>query len=240
LWDSLNLSESRVLRCATTKELLAELDRNQLPQVVLMQTALGGSRFFDFCRVFKNRFPTVPLVLIAEEVEPGVRHWAIQQGATDLIPVAAEKDRQALLQRLSNLLKAPRVQVERVRATTAKPAEFANLGSEVTVAAALTALNQISQVAGKYLGKLVITNYWQSSREELSSLSRFLNAFTVEFGREIQFKEARELLTQEEAIALQRWVRAFIERGQKVVQDLPELILAAELNTEQRTVLNLR
>jgi CheY-like chemotaxis protein len=240
LWESLNLSAARIVRCGSTKALLEELDQRQIPHIVLVHTALGGSRVFDFCRIFKNRFPTVPLLLIAEQIEPGVRHWAIQQGAIDLLSIATEKDRQALIQRLPQLLKAPRIHSERLSAPAHKTTEFANMGSEISVAAAVAVLNQISKISSQYLGKLVITNYWQTSRDELSSLSRFLNGFAVEFGRDIHFKESREWLTKEEAVALQRWVRAFIERGQKVVQDLPELLLAAPLNTEQRAVLNLR
>jgi CheY-like chemotaxis protein len=112
LWEPLSLGECEVLRCETTKDLLARTGESQLPQLVLMHTSLGGSRVFDFCRIFNNRFPTVPLVLLAEQVEPGVRHWAMKQGATDLLPIGKEKDRQYLLQRLSSLLTTPPIQTK--------------------------------------------------------------------------------------------------------------------------------
>jgi CheY-like chemotaxis protein len=241
LWEALTALDCEVKRCDTMNALLAESGQGKLPQVVLLHTMLGGTRVYDFCRVFKNRFPTVPFILLAEYVEPRVRQWATVQGATDLMPLATPQNLQAVLQQVGMLLTTPSVrqELEALFSPTKKTA-LAAPGPTIAVAEVVTGLNYLSQTAAQYLGKLIITNYWQTAREELPAFARTLNLFAVDFGKEIRFKEARSELTQEEVIAVQRWVKVFIERGQKVVQDLPEILHTAPLNTEQRVLLNLR
>jgi len=235
LGKMLHAQPCNLLRTENLNLLLVEAGQKQLPRLVLLHTALGGSRIYDFCRLFKNRFPTVPLILLTDRVEPRVRQWALLQGATDLVSATTEEERRALVQQVERYLE--------VRQTEIPPLET-GLGAAyrqgVAVRQVVEGLNQLSQTAALYLGKLIVANYWRSSREELTLLGQTLNLFTVEFGKEITFKENREYLSIEESQAVQHWVSAFMERAQTVVQDLPDLLKSAPLSKEHRLVLSLR
>lgn len=44
---------------------------------------------YAFCRLCRQSYPTLKLILIASdrpEIDPGERHWAVRQGALDLLP----------------------------------------------------------------------------------------------------------------------------------------------------------
>jgi len=239
LWKILQVRPCDVFRTENLNLLLAETGRMQLPRLILLHTSLGGSRLYDFCRVFKNRFPTVPLFLIADRVEARVRQWAVLQGATDLVSVTTEDDRRALVQQLDQLLAAPQTETA-PKAVTATSRLLEEYRKGFRVSEVVAGLNQLAKAASQYLGKLIVTNYWRSTREDLATVSPVLDFFTVEFGQEIIFKENREFLSIEESLAIQQWVGAFIARAQTVVQDLPDLLQAVPLSQEQRLLLCLR
>jgi hypothetical protein len=102
---------------------------------------------------------------------------------------------------------------------------------------ALTALNQFSKLAAQYLGTIVVTNYWKSSRPEAD----WLKLFQVERSAEVIFSgqaAATSLaLTLEQHELLQAWVADFIKRCSKVIRDFPKRVRKMPLSDRQKTIL---
>lgn len=95
------------------------------------------------------------------------------------------------------------------------PVSPAAQGAPFRLLQAAEALGQISRIAGLYLGKSVLANYWQNTMPE------GLAAFRVERGMPCAQGEDREL-SADEAAAVRRWVDSFLRRGEKIVVELRE------------------
>lgn len=83
----------------------------------------------------------------------------------------------------------------------------------------VNALNQISQLATRYLGASVSSNYWKATcpSEELA-------AFEVDRAACIRFTGASTRITAEIQQQIQAWVAAFVDRCAKILRDFPSLI----------------
>jgi len=102
----------------------------------------------------------------------------------------------------------------------------------------VTALNQMSQVATHYLGNIVVTNYWKSSRPSIEWLAQFQSDRSAQF----TFKSATSTdlsypLTPEEEQWVREWVAAFVSRCSKVIRDFQEILQQSDLDTRQKELL---
>ncbi len=82
---------------------------------------------------------------------------------------------------------------------------------------------RITEVTVRYLGKMIVTNYWLLTRPRESWLAKI----QVEQFHNRNFTPQDQLLTNHEAETLQRWIYAFIQHCCRVLPTLPRLLLAA-------------
>lgn len=82
---------------------------------------------------------------------------------------------------------------------------------------------RITEVAGRYLGKMIVTNYWLLTQPRES----WLVHIQVEQFHNRNFTPYDQLLTNHEAETLQRWIHDFIQHCCRVLPTLPRLLLAA-------------
>ncbi|NJR38249.1 MAG: hypothetical protein HC781_04590 [Leptolyngbyaceae cyanobacterium CSU_1_4] len=107
----------------------------------------------------------------------------------------------------------------------------------ISLKEALSAMNHFSKLAAQYLGIIVVTNYWKTSRPEAD----WMQLFQVERSAEVIFLEpvaADALtLTPEQQELLQAWVAAFIKRCAQVIRDFPKRARQMPLSDRQKTIL---
>lgn len=107
----------------------------------------------------------------------------------------------------------------------------------ISLQEALTAINHFSKLAAQYLGTIVVTNYWKTSRPEAD----WLKLFQVERSAEVIFSgqaaAASLALTLEQHELLQTWVADFIKRCSKVIRDFPQRVRQMPLSDRQKTIL---
>lgn len=99
-------------------------------------------------------------------------------------------------------------QLEETKSTAAKV---------LTLAEVLEHFNKVSDIAQKYLGKMIVANYWQGTRPYSSWFADF--AVTHE-GRVVcqSYQSARDVFLSEEQLEhLQSWLEAFIRQCQRVL-----------------------
>ncbi|AXY67325.1 hypothetical protein D3A95_01565 [Thermosynechococcus sichuanensis E542] len=82
---------------------------------------------------------------------------------------------------------------------------------------------KITEVSTRYLGKMIVTNYWLLTRPHESWLTKI----QVEQFHNPNFKPQDQLLTNHEAETLQQWIHNFIQHCCRVLPTLPRLLLAA-------------
>lgn len=82
---------------------------------------------------------------------------------------------------------------------------------------------RITEVTVRYLGKMIVTNYWLLTRPRESWLAKI----QVEHFHNRNFTPPDQLLTNNEVETLQRWIHHFIEHCCRVLPTLPRLLLAA-------------
>lgn len=117
-------------------------------------------------------------------------------------------------------------QLEEAKGTTAKV---------LTLAAVLEHFNKIGDIAQKYLGKMIVANYWRGTRP----YSSWFADFTVtNDGRVVcqSYQSTRDVFLSEEQLEhLQGWLEAFIRQCQRVLPQftkqlqkagVPETVLA--------------
>ena len=89
----------------------------------------------------------------------------------------------------------------------------------------LAAINRLSQLTAQYLGTMVVSNYWKSTRPP----ANWLNHFQVERSAQLTFlvqmpSERLPILTVEQYQYLKAWVLAFIDRCSKVIREFTKLV----------------
>lgn len=82
---------------------------------------------------------------------------------------------------------------------------------------------RITEVTVRYLGKMIVTNYWLLTRPHEGWLAKI----QVEQFHNPNFKPQDQLLTNHEAETLQQWIHDFIQHCCRVLPALPRLLLAA-------------
>lgn len=96
----------------------------------------------------------------------------------------------------------------------------------LTIPQALETLNYVYQTSLHYLGKLMATKYWQSSRPDSTWLEQFsFNSTSI-----ITFTgKISQILQQEEISLLKLWMQNFIQACSVIVLDFSQMIEAEKL-----------
>lgn len=94
------------------------------------------------------------------------------------------------------------------------------------------ALNQVSQLAVRYLGATVSSNYWKATRPA----GKELISFEVDRTACIQFTGTAASLNVEQQQQIQAWAIAFVDRCAKIIRDFP-LMLEQNLQPHQHRLL---
>jgi hypothetical protein len=92
----------------------------------------------------------------------------------------------------------------------------------------LAAINELTQLTTQYLGTMVVSNYWKSTRPSID----WLNHFQIERSAQMTFSvqmpsERLPMLTAEQYRWLKAWVLAFIERCSQVIRDFAKIVRQA-------------
>ena len=98
----------------------------------------------------------------------------------------------------------------------------------------LAALNKLSNFTTQYLGKVVVTNYWKSSRPDASWLAEF------EIDRSGQIshpKQAAIACNPEQLQQIQSWVAAYIKRCKQVIRNFDQMLEQDCLDSRQKQLL---
>jgi len=98
----------------------------------------------------------------------------------------------------------------------------------------LTALNKLSSFTTQYLGKVVVTNYWKSSRPD----SSWLTEFEIDRSGQISHPKQKAIAcTPEQHQEIQSWVTAYIKRCKQVIRNFDQMLEQDCLDTNQRQML---
>lgn len=97
----------------------------------------------------------------------------------------------------------------------------------LTYSQALAALNQISESSLIYFGGLVIGNYWKKALASIVQDRPWLQCWSINHTGVISLASEtnpEELLTNEQFLSLQLWVKAFIKECDRIIGEYTELL----------------
>jgi hypothetical protein len=98
----------------------------------------------------------------------------------------------------------------------------------------LAALNKLSNFTTQYLGKVVVANYWKSSRPD----SAWLTEFEIDRSGQISHpKQAAIVCNPPEQEQLHSWVASYIKRCKQVIRNFDQMIEQDCLDERQRKIL---
>jgi hypothetical protein len=101
--------------------------------------------------------------------------------------------------------------------------------ASITQAEALAYLNQVSQVAKKYLGDLIARNYWRSTRPS----SNWFVDYEVSTKAELIYRGGDHGFLKDEQLAqLQAWLNAFIHQCQRVLPKFTAMLAKSQVALE--------
>jgi hypothetical protein len=98
----------------------------------------------------------------------------------------------------------------------------------------LVALNKLSHFTTQYLGKVVVTNYWKSSRPT----SSWLAEFEVDRNGQISHPNEATISCEPEQIQqIKSWVAVYIKRCKQVIRNFDQMLDQDCLDSRQRQIL---
>ena len=98
----------------------------------------------------------------------------------------------------------------------------------------LAALNKLSNCTTQYLGKVVVTNYWKSSRPD----SAWLTEFEIDRSGQISHpKQVAIACTPAQQEQLHSWVASYLKRCKQVIRNFDQMIEQDCLDERQRKIL---
>jgi hypothetical protein len=98
----------------------------------------------------------------------------------------------------------------------------------------LTALNKLSIFTTQYLGKVVVTNYWKSTRPDSSWLSEFE---LDRSGNITHPKQSAITCTTEQHAQIKLWVSAYVKRCKQVIRNFDQMLDQDCLDEHQKKLL---
>ncbi|MEB3213279.1 MAG: hypothetical protein VKL39_18155, partial [Leptolyngbyaceae bacterium] len=121
---------------------------------------------------------------------------------------------------------------------TADTADTAEAAQSLSLKDVLSALNQFSRIAARYLGATIVSNYWKSSRPAIE----WLSAFEIDRKGQITFTKSlpngeNQVLTPDQHEWLSEWLTEFIQRCSSVIRNFPSVVQKMELSPTQRSLL---
>lgn len=123
---------------------------------------------------------------------------------------------------------------KKVTDSPTKPVSAKNDPQEYKLDELLSALNKLSHFTTQYLGKVVVTNYWKSSRPT----SSWLAEFEIDRSGQISHpKQAAIACTPEQIQQIQAWVSAYIKRCKQVIRNFDQMLEQDCLSDRQRQIL---
>jgi hypothetical protein len=98
----------------------------------------------------------------------------------------------------------------------------------------LTALNKLSIFTTQYLGKVVVTNYWKSTRPD----SPWLSEFEIDRSGNISHpKQSAITCTTDQHSQMKLWVSAYIKRCKQVIRNFDQMLNQDCLDERQKSLL---
>lgn len=98
----------------------------------------------------------------------------------------------------------------------------------------LDALNKLSHFTTQYLGKVVVTNYWKSTRPDAS----WLKEFEVDRNGQISHPQRSTLSCKPEQVQQMReWVATYIKRCKQVIRNFDQMLAEDGLSADQKRIL---
>ncbi|MGQ9867105.1 MAG: hypothetical protein ACUVSQ_12650, partial [Pseudanabaenaceae cyanobacterium] len=112
--------------------------------------------------------------------------------------------------------------VTRTLGTVPKPVEqYSKPARTLPQRSAIVAsMNELSTYGTQYLGKMVVANYWRSSRPDIPLLQKF----EVDRQGHITHPEGNAPCPEAEWQALRTWVKGYVERCSQVIRNLEGMI----------------
>ncbi len=122
-------------------------------------------------------------------------------------------------------------------ATTTNPSKQVSsktVANEYKLDELLTALNKLSIFTTQYLGKVVVTNYWKSTRPE----SSWLSEFEIDRSGHISHpKQSVITYTSEQHAQIKLWVSVYIKRCKQVIRNFDQMLNQDCLDSHQKSLL---
>lgn len=98
----------------------------------------------------------------------------------------------------------------------------------------LDALNKLSHFTTQYLGKVVVTNYWKSTRPDAS----WLKEFEVDRNGQISHPQQKTLSCKPEQVQQMReWVATYVKRCKQVIRNFDQMLTEDCLSAHQKQIL---
>ncbi len=98
----------------------------------------------------------------------------------------------------------------------------------------LIALNKLSNFTTQYLGKVVVTNYWKSSRPD----SSWLAEFEIDRSGQISHpKQAPITCNPQQLQQIQSWAAAYVKRCKQVIRNFDQMLDQDCLDSRQKQIL---
>ena len=98
----------------------------------------------------------------------------------------------------------------------------------------LDALNKLSHFTTQYLGKVVVTNYWKSTRPD----SSWLKEFEVDRNGQISHPQQKTLVCNPDQVRQMReWVATYVKRCKQVIRNFDQMFTDDCLSAHQKQIL---
>jgi hypothetical protein len=95
-------------------------------------------------------------------------------------------------------------------------------------------MNKLSSFATQYLGKVVVTNYWKSSRPD----STWLGEFEIDRSGQVSHpKQTTIVCNPEQLTQIHQWVSAYIQRCKQVIRNFDQMLGEDCLDAKQKQLL---
>lgn len=105
-----------------------------------------------------------------------------------------------------------------------------------TLEDAIAALNHLSEFTTHYLGKILVSSTWQTTRPKAESLKALQIDRKAEFSIPVEPLRTQPL-TPEVEQAIQDWVAAFTDKCARIIRDYPTIVRTQALSQAQKRLL---
>lgn len=125
---------------------------------------------------------------------------------------------------ISEVLPTPVITTPEYKPTEYKLSEF------------LVALNKLSRFTTQYLGKVVVGNYWKSTRPD----SAWLQQITIDRNATISCPDQELIIcSPEQQQQLQEWAKTYTKRCKQVIRNFDNMVMHDCLDAHQQMLLNI-